>query len=504
MTTFILMIERINTMTKKHNLVAHSYSTSQLLGLIFGILSFITIYFFLNIEGLSKEGVGVLATLALMAIWWISEAVNTGITGLLPLILFPLTQSMSASATAAAYGSTTIFMFFGGFAISLALERWNLHNRIALNIINVVGTSMKRLIIGLLLASGFISMWVSNTATILMLLPIATAIAKKIGVLMEAEETYDPNDALKFMKQAIFAVGFGATIGGSTTIIGTPTNMILSGFTLELLGFEMSFGSFFFFMVPFSIIQYIAIFFILTKISYRIKVKKLEHAHEIIKEEIKNLGSVSYEEKATFIIFIITVFFWLTRTFLFSDVPGLSDMVISIVACVLFYVVPNKQGSRLLDADSVKDMPWAMILMLMGGMAVAAGFTNTDLATYLGSLLLFFENSSLLVLISIVAIFGLLMTQVAPNTATATILIPITASIATAININPLYLMIVAALSTGFATTLPSGTPVMGIMYGSGKFKISELVKVGGMLAVISVILVIAFTYTLAPLMFGI
>lgn len=491
-------------MTQKKTEVTKSYSTSQLVGLVLGIVSFIIIYFFLNIEGLSKEGVGVLATLALMAIWWISEAVNTGITGLLPLILFPLTQSMNASATAAAYGSTTIFMFFGGFAISLALERWNLHNRIALNIINIVGTSMNRLIIGLLIASGFISMWVSNTATILMLLPIATAIAKKIGKLMEAEENFDESDALKFMKQAIFAVGFGSTIGGSTTVIGTPTNMILSGFTLELLGFEMSFGSFFFFMLPFSIIQYSVTFVILTKLVYKTKIKKLDHAKDIILEEIRNLGPVSYEEKATFAIFIVTVFFWLTRTFLFNDVPGLSDMVISIVACVLFYVVPNKQGSRLLDADSIKDMPWAMILMLMGGMAVAAGFTSTDLATYLGSLLLFFENSSVIVLISIVAIFGFLMTQVAPNTASATILVPITASIATAINVNPLYLMLAAALSTGFATTLPSGTPVMGIMYGSGRFKISELVKVGGMLAIVSVVLVIIFTYTLAPLMFGI
>lgn len=486
-----------------HNGRLKAYTSTQKFGLLGGIVLFFLIFFIIPIEGLSREGVGVLATLSLMATWWITEAINTGITGLIPLILFPITGALAAGPTAAAYGSTTIFMFFGGFAISIALERWNLHNRISLNIIKIIGTSMQRLILGLLVASGFISMWVSNTATILMLLPIALAIARKMNDLMALEGDYSDEDAHNFKKQAIFAVGFGATIGGSTTIIGTPTNMILSGFSSSLLGMQISFSSFLIFMLPFSLIQYAVSYFLLTKIFFQVKSKNLVNAKQLIQDEINKLGTMIFEEKATLTIFILTVFFWLTRTYLFKDVPGLDDMTISIAACVMFYIVPNKRGSRLLDADSIKKIPWSVVLMLMGGMAIAAGFTKTDLASYLGSLLLFFESSTPFVLTSIVSVFGLLITQIAPNTASSTILVPIAASIAGSINIHPFLLMLPAALATGFATTLPSGTPVMGIMYGSGEFHVKDLIKVGGSLAIVSLVLIIIFTSLFASSVFG-
>ena len=482
-----------------------TYSTSQLLGLIAGIILFIVIYYVLPIDGLSHEGRGVLATLGLMAAWWISEAINTGITGLVPLVLFPLTGAMAAGPTAAAYGSNTIFMFFGGFAISLALERWNLHNRIALTIINAVGTSINRLILGLMFAGGFLSMWVSNTATILMLLPIATAIASNIKELMELEEDYTEKDGIDFKKAAIFAVGFGSIIGGSTTIIGTPTNMILSGFVTELLGYELPFGNFMFFMLPFSILQYLLMYFLLTRVVFKIRIKHLKNANVVIKKQLKDLGAPSYEEKIVFAVFLATVFMWVSRSYLFTNFTSLSDTVISIVACILLYTLPNRErGSRILDGDSIKDMPWGVVLMLMGGMAIAAGFTNTDLAQFLGNQLLAFESVSLFGMISIVALFGLVMTQLAPNTASATILIPIAASLATSISVDPLYLMMAAALATGFATTLPSGTPVMGIMYGTGEFTIGELAKTGGILAIASEVLIVLFIYFLAPVMFGI
>lgn len=482
-----------------------SYSNSQIVGLVLGIVLFFAFYYVIPVPGLSPEGRGVLATLALMAAWWITEAINTGITGLVPLVLFPLTGAMAAGPTAAAYGSNTIFMFFGGFAISLALERWNLHNRIALTIINAVGTSINRLILGLMFAGGFLSMWVSNTATILMLLPIATAIASNIKELMELEEDYEEKDGKDFKKAAIFAVGFGSIIGGSTTLIGTPTNMILSGFVTELLGYELSFGNFMIFMLPFSIMQYIIMYFLLTRVVFKIRIKHLKNANAVIEKQLKDLGAPSYEEKIVFAVFLATVFMWVSRTYLFTNLTSLSDTIISIVACILLYTLPNRErGSRILDGDSIKDMPWGVVLMLMGGMAIAAGFTNTDLAQFLGNQLLAFENVPLFGMIAIVALFGIVMTQVAPNTASSTILIPIAASLATSMNVDPLYLMMAAALATGFSTTLPSGTPVMGIMYGTGEFTIGELMKTGGMLAIASEILIIVFIYFFAPIMFGI
>lgn len=481
-----------------------SYPTGKLVGLILGIVLFLLINFVLPIEGLSQQGISVLATIALMATWWITEAIDTGITGLVPLVLFPLTQAMGASATAAAYGNNTIFMFFGGFAISLALERWNLHNRIALNIIKLVGTSINRLTLGLMVAGGFISMWVSNTATILMLLPIAIALAEKISELMKKENGYSEKDSVNFKKSAIFAVGFGAIIGGNTTIIGTPTNMLVSGFALSLLNIDLAFGNFMLFMLPISIAQYVLMAWVLTKVVYKINIKQISNAKSIITEEIEQLGEFKFEEKIVSVVFFITVFFWLSRTYLFANVAGLSDTVISIIACVALYSIPSKNfGQRILDADSIKRMPWNVVLMLMGGMAVAAGFTNTDLATYLGSLLLRFNNVSTFGLIVIISLAGLIMTQIAPNTASATILIPISASIAVTTGSNPLLLMMAAALSTGFATTLPSGTPLMGIMYGTGYFKVSELVKVGVILAIVSEILMVFVIYFLGPVFFG-
>lgn len=479
-----------------------SYQTTQLVGLIFGVVSFLLIYILKPIEGLSYEGNTVLATLILMTSLWISEALDSGITGLLPLIIFPLTQIMSPSETAAAYGNTTIFMFFGGFAISIALERWNLHNRIALNIIKVVGTSMNRIIIGLLIASGFLSMWVSNTATILMLLPIANAVSSKIISLMEKSENYDENDGRKLRISAIFAVGFGAIIGGATTLIGTPTNLLLAGFVNELLGIDLSFSTFMLFMLPISLLQYIICYLSITKVFYRIDKDYNLNADEIINKELKELGSMSYEEKIVMIIFLITVFFWMTRTYLFPNLKGLGDMGISIISCILFFIIPNRSGGRLLETEDIKKIPWSVVLMLMGGMAIAAGFTQTDLVEYLGQIMLIFKTDSVLMLIIISSITGLLITQVAPNTATGTILIPLVATLAQTMNINPLYLMIPTALATGFATTMPHGTPVMGIMYGAGDIKVSELVKVGGVLSLASQVLIIVISYFLIPIFF--
>ena len=491
-----------NSITNKKS----SYTKGQFIGLITGILAFIIIYFLLPIDGLSKEGRGVLATLALVGCFWMTEAVDTGIAGLIPLVLFPLTQSLSASATAAAYGSNTVFMFFGGFAIALALEKWNLHNRIALSIINVVGTSMTKLIIGLMFSATFISMWVSNTATALMLLPIAQAIGSKISELIQKEENYSEKDCSNFRKSTIFAVGFGATIGGSLTLIGTPTNITLNGFVSEILGFEIPFAKFVLFEFPIAAVQFVITVFLLTKVFYKISMKEVKQGKEYVREEKEALGKMSYEEKIVSAIFIVTIFMWLTVTFIWEDIiPGMTDTIISIIACIILFIVPSKNTSgRILNGDSIKRMPWGVILMLMGGMAIAAGFTKTDLAQWIGNQLLSFQDQSALVVIAIVTFISLLVTQFAPNTATGTIMVPIAASLAQAININPLYLMTAAALGCGFAFTFPCGTPVMGIIYGTQEYKMSELVKVGISIVLASLVMIVLVVRFLIPVFFGV
>ena len=481
------------------------YQRGQLIGLITGIVLFVLIFWVIPFDGLSQAGVGVLATLALMGSWWISEAINTGITGLVPLVLLPMTGALGAGPTAAAYGNNTIFMFFGGFAIALALERWNLHNRIALTIINLVGTSLNRLIIGILLSATFISMWVSNTATALMLLPIANAIGTKIADLLKEESADNALDASKFKKSVVMATGFGAIIGGSMTLIGTPTNISLASFSDQLLGFEVPFANFIIFEAPLAILQIVTTIVILNYVYYKFTVTKLAAGKEYIEEEKKKLCSMGYEEKVVMTIFLLTVFFWVTRTFIWQDlVPGLSDTVISIIAAIIMFLIPNKEGSRILDADAVRKMPWAVILMLMGGMAIAAGFTQTDLAEWLGSQLLLFQGQPDFVLIIVVTAMALLVTQVAPNTATGTIMIPIAASIGQAVGMEPFYLMTAAALGSGFAATLPSGTPLMGIIYGQGDFEMKELIKIGIPFVLVSFVGIILLVQFLVPVLFGV
>ena len=481
------------------------YQRGQLIGLITGLVLFVLIFWVIPFDGLSQAGVGVLATLALMGSWWISEAINTGITGLVPLVLLPMTGALGAGPTAAAYGNNTIFMFFGGFAIALALERWNLHNRIALTIINLVGTSLNRLIIGILLSATFISMWVSNTATALMLLPIANAIGSKIADLLNEESADNELDATKFKKSVVMETGFGAIIGGSITLIGTPTNISLASFSDQLLGFEVPFANFILFEAPLAILQIVTTIVILNVVNYKFKVTKLAAGKDYIEGEKKKLGSMGYEEKVVMTVFLLTVFFWVTRTFIWQDlVPGLSDTVISIIAAIIMFLIPNKEGSRILDADAVRKMPWAVILMLMGGMAIAAGFTQTDLAEWLGSQLLLFQGQPDFVLIIVVTAMALLVTQVAPNTATGTIMIPIAASIGQAVGMEPFYLMTAAALGSGFAATLPSGTPLMGIIYGQGDFEMKELIKIGIPFVLVSFVGIILLVQFLVPVLFGV
>ena len=301
------------------------------------------------------------------------------------------------------------------------------------------------------------------------------------------------------------ATGFGAIIGGSITLIGTPTNISLASFSDQLLGFEVPFANFILFEAPLAILQIVTTIVILNFVNYKFKVTKLAAGKDYIEGEKKKLGSMGYEEKVVMTVFLLTVFFWVTRTFIWQDlVPGLSDTVISIIAAIIMFLIPNKEGSRILDADAVRKMPWAVILMLMGGMAIAAGFTQTDLAEWLGSQLLLFQGQPDFVLIMVVTAMSLLVTQVAPNTATGTIMIPIAASIGQAVGMEPFYLMTAAALGSGFAATLPSGTPLMGIIYGQGDFEMKELIKIGIPFVLVSFVGIILLVQFLVPVFFGV
>lgn len=375
-------IEKKTTNTYVKNNRKNSYTTTQMVGLFLGPLLFLLTFYLLPLPGLSEEGRAVLAITLWMAVWWILESIPLGITSLMPLILLPVMGAIPESVAASSYGNSLIFLFIGGFALALALERWNLHERIAILVLSLVGTSTSGLVLGFMLATGFISMWVSNMATVMLMLPIGTAIVAKFVTLMKEDNVHSIEEETKFTKSIIFAIGFGGTIGGSATLIGTPTNLILAGLANELLGIEISFAQFFLFAFPLITLLMLFSIFYITKIAYPMKVKKIKNGRQFVVDRKEELGKWSAEEKIVLIIFGVTAFMWMTRTFLWTDIiPGLSDTMIAMVATVLLHIIPspNKPGERLLGGDSLKNMPWGVLLLVGGGLALAAGFNGTIL-----------------------------------------------------------------------------------------------------------------------------
>lgn len=493
----------IQSNTKQRNGFNGSYNKTQWLGLFLGPLVFAWLYFGMSFEGLSSEGQGVLALTAWLSIWWILEVLPLGITSLLPIVVMPMMGTLTIAKVTSSYTDPNIFLFLGGFAIAIAIEKWNLHERISLGIISFSGSTVNGLIYGFMFATAFLSMWISNVATVMMLLPIGMAIVYKIISLLKQEASHDPDDEVKFTKAIIFAIGFGGIIGGSATLIGTPPNLILAGLVKEIYGYEIGFAQWFIFAFPLCLILAIFTTFWLTKIAYPMKAKKITEGKTFIQSEKTRLGKMSYEEKAVAIIFAVTAFMWLTRTFIWKDIiPGISDTMIAITAAMALYAIPATDGKRLLNADSLNEMPWDVLLLVGGGLALAAGFSNTDLSQWIGQQLLLLKNMPYLIALLLTTALTISITQVSPNTAVTTIFVPIAATLALALDVHPLPLMTAAALGAGFAFMLPIGTPSQAVIFATGKVSIRDMLLQGTLVTILANLLIVASVYFIFPLAF--
>lgn len=481
-----------------------SYNRTQWFGLLLGPLVFCLLYWGVELDGLSQQGQGVLALTAWLSIWWILEVLPLGITSLLPIVVMPMMGTLTISKVTSSYTDPNIFLFLGGFTIAIAIEKWQLHERISLGIISHSGSTLNGLIYGFMFATAFLSMWISNVATVMMLLPIATAIAFKVVSLLKKEPDFDPTDEVKFTKAMIFAIGFGGIIGGSATLIGTPPNLILAGLVKEMYGYEISFASWFMFAFPLCLALAIFTTFWLTKIAYPMKAKQLTEVTTFIQTEKKRLGKMSYEEKAVATVFAITAFMWLTRTFIWKDIiPGISDTMIAIIAGMILFALPSSDGKRILNADALNEMPWDVLLLVGGGLALAAGFSNTDLSQWIGLQLLSLQNMPYLAALFFTTLLTISLTQVAPNTAVTTIFVPIAATLAIALDVHPLPLMAAAALGAGFAFMLPIGTPSQAVIFATGKVSIRDMLMQGTLVTVLATILIVVLVYFLFPITFG-
>lgn len=485
-----------------------SYTKPQLIGLLLGPILFALTLLFFNPEGLSPEAKAVLASTLWIATWWITEAIPIPIASLLPLVLFPLTQGLDMHTTASSYGDETIFLFMGGFMIALAMEKWNLHRRIALTIISAIGTNMDRIVLGFMVATGFLSMWISNTATAMMMVPIGLAIIYQVSDALKDDPSIDTSrQNFNFGKALMLGIAYSASLGGVATLIGTPPNTLLAGAINKMYGIELSFAKWMLFGVPLAWSFIFITWFYLVKLAFPSKLKTLPGGRAVIDKEKAELGRASAEEKLVFTIFILAALAWITRSFLLSRfIDGLSDGIIAVIFAILLFIIPsvNRKGDHLLDWETAVKLPWGILLLFGGGLAIASGFKSSGLSEWIGSQLMGLQGVSMFVMILLVCALVLALTEITSNTATASMMYPIMASLAVALGIHPYALMIAAGVAASCAFMLPVATPPNAVVFSSGYVRITDMARAGFALNVFGVILVTLAIYYLLPLVWGI
>ncbi|WP_299390622.1 DASS family sodium-coupled anion symporter [uncultured Gelidibacter sp.] len=474
-------------------------STIKRIGFILGPLAFILILLFFKPEGLSTEARAILASTAWVAIWWITEAIPIAATALLPIVLFPLSGGLDLSTTTASFGHKYIFLYIGGFIIAIAIEKWNLHKRIALNIINFIGSDIKKIILGFMVATAFLSMWISNTATAVMMLPIGIAI---ITQLKDNPNTIE-NETNLFGKALMLAIAYSASIGGIATLIGTPPNLILVGVVSNIYDYEITFLQWFMFGLPISLVLLLICWKYLTSYAFNFTQKEFPGGKTEIKRLLKLLGNISYEEKMVAIVFGTTAFFWITRSLLFDKlIPKLDDTIIAIIFTIVLFLIPSKnKKEKLMTWEDAVKLPWGVILLFGGGLAIASGFESSGLAVFIGNQMTTFAGLSTIILILLLIASINFLTEITSNTATTAMLLPVLAPMAVIVDIHPFILMVGAAVAASCAFMLPVATPPNAVVFGSGYLRIPDMVSKGVVMNVISIVILTLFVYFMLPML---
>jgi len=461
------------------------------IGLFLGPLLFIILYFFITPENLSQRGLAIAASTIWIAIWWTTEAFPIAATSLLPIILFPLTGGLSMKETVLGYSHPIIYLFIGGFILAIAIEKWNLHKRIALNIIYFIGDSKKRIILGVMLACAFLSMWISNTATTVMMLPIGLAIIKQVKT-----------DNKDFSIALMLSIAFSASIGGIATLIGTPPNLILAANVQENFQIEISFLEWMRIGLPFSILLLSICWVYLTQIAFNFNDEQ-NQSITTVKEELIKLGAMSVEEKRVLTIFTLTALGWLSRSYLQNFIPQLNDSIIALSAMFLLFFIPSKDNShKLISWKEAEQLPWGILLLFGGGISIANGFSTSELASWLGSQFNLLEHVDLFILLICIVASVNFLTEITSNLATTSIVLPILIPLAYMADVHPYILMIGATIAASCAFMLPVATPPNAIVFGSGVIKMNDMIKVGFWLNIISIIILTLITYYLVPIVF--
>ncbi len=471
---------------------------------LIGPVLFVIIYL-IPMEGITAQGRSVLAVTAWVAFWWITEAIPIAATSLVPIVLFPLTGGLSLAQTTASYGHKMIFLYLGGFIIALAIEKWNLHKRIALQTIRIIGRNADLIILGFMLATFFLSMWISNTATTMMMLPIAVAVANKLDPLNSNGNNGNRSKS-GFGLSLMLAIAYSASIGGLSTLIGTPTNAMFAAVVKEIYNVDIDFATWISFALPISSILLFISWVYLVKFVYPVKIRNEQLASSEIETELKALGKVTREEKRVTVVFAITALAWILRSLVLKRfIPNIDDTIIAIVGALVLFLIPStKKGKMLMDWSTATKLPWGILILFGGGLSIAAGFQSSGLAFWIGNSLEGLQSLQIVVVLFIVALLVNGLTELTSNVATASILLPILASLAGVIHIHPFMLMVVATLNASCAFMLPVATPPNAVVFSSGYIRIRDMARTGVGMNLISIVIVVLIVWFLMPVIWGI
>jgi len=472
------------------------------IGFFLGPILFVLTRYAFNSEGLSDQGNAVLASTLWIAVWWITEAIPIAATSLMPIILFPLSDGLSLAETSSSFGHRFVFLFLGGFILALSIEKWNLHKRIALNIIKTIGTNIRKIILGFMVATAFLSMWISNTATAVMMLPIGIAIIKQMKDLQSTPE----NENLIFGKALLLSIAFSASIGGVATLIGTPPNLVFAGIIQELYNIEISFLEWFMFGLPISITLLFIAWVYLTNVAFKFKQDKFDAGKKEINRQLKDLGSISYEEKIVLAVFILTGLAWITRTFFLNRfLPNLDDSIIALIAGISLFIFQanNKLGKKekIMNWEDAVKLPWGILLLFGGGLAIAQGFQSSGLANWIAENMVQLDGFPVFIILLVVIAAVNFLTEITSNLATTAMLLPILAPTAIILQVHPYLLMVGATIAASCAFMLPVATPPNAVVFGSNYLKMSDMVRVGVLMNFISIIVILLMVYFVLPIL---
>lgn len=500
------LAKSLNYLLNTDEIVDSMYTTRQKTGFTVGLVGFVLILMTAQFTGQTSPALAVFAVAFLMASWWVSEAIPFAITSLLPIVLFPFLGVMNTSEITLSYGNHYVFLFLGGFMIAVSVERWNLHKRIALYTIQLVGTSAKQIVLGFMLASAFLSMWISNIATTMMMVTIAQAVLRQIEDDEAASETQHSNklQTTFFATALLLGIAYASSIGGISTLVGTAPNVIFAGVYEEYLERQVSFFQWFQFAFPLAAISLLLAWLYLTHWCFPVHRFTLHQGRASIDKQIQALGPMQYEEKMTLMIFVLVASLWIVRGIV--DLPILSmvkDSTIAVLGALLLFMIPAKSipGEGLLNWQTAVKIPWDILLLFGGGFALAKGFDHSGLTVHIAEQLKMLETAPLLLIIFAITTLVIFLTEITSNTATASLFIPIMLSLGLAMDVPAESLMLAACIAASFAFMLPVATPPNAVVFSTRKIAIEDMMKAGIGLNLMGIVLISLFIYFLKPLL---